>query len=407
MSGFPNALRPPLDGIRVVDLTRILSGPFCTMMLGDMGADVVKVEGVNDGDPIRDIGEQREGLSWYFASFNRNKRSITLDLRSPEGLAVLGELLAKADVLVENYKPGVLARMGFTESRLRELNPRLIITSINGYGSTGPYADRPAFDFVTQAMSGFMSVNGDPHGAPMRSGPPITDLVAGLYAAFGTVNALRARDLNGIGQRVEASMMGGIMSMFAFLAADHLATGKIPQRQGNDHPISSPYGIFSAADGDLAVAPSTEAVLRKFLAALDLSHLLSQPEFATNALRVKNRRAVHALVDDRLRQHPRAYWLRTLNDAGVPCGIVQDLHHALNDPQAQHQEWVIDVEHPGHGTVRMLGFATKLSDTPAAVRRPAPEHGAHSAEVLKEWGVRDARPRQSRDENRSSPSEAS
>jgi len=383
-----NTLRPPLDGIRVVDLTRILSGPFCTMMLGDMGADVVKIEGPNDGDPIRGIGEQRDGLSWYFASFNRNKRSITLDLRSDEGLAILEQLLSKADVLVENYKPGVLARMGFTAAKLDEINPRLIVASINGYGSTGPYADRPAFDFVTQAMSGFMSVNGDPDGSPMRSGPPVTDLVAGLYAAFGIVNALRARDLNGLGQRVEASMMGGIMSMFAYLAADHLATGKVPLRQGNDHPISSPYGIFSAADGDLAVAPSTEAVLRKFLAALDLSQLLDQPEFSTNALRVKNRRAIHALIDKRLGQNSQAHWLQALNEAGVPCGIVQDLHQALNDPQTKQQEWVIDVEHPGHGMVRMLGFATKLSATPATVRRPAPEHGAHSTEVLAEWGVR-------------------
>lgn len=399
-------LRAPLDGIRVVDLTRILSGPFCTMMLGDMGADVVKVEGPHDGDPIRNIGERREDLSWYFASFNRNKRSIALDLRSSEGLSILEKLLSRADVLVENFKPGVLARMGFTPAKLEKLNPRLIVASINGYGSTGPYADRPAFDFVTQAMSGFMSVNGDADGPPMRSGPPVTDLVAGLYAAFGIVNALRARDLNGVGQRVEASMMGGIMSMFAFLAADHLATGKVPLRQGNDHPISSPYGIFSAADGDVAIAPSTEAVLRKLLAALELSHLLERPEFATNALRVKNRRAIHALLDEKLSQRTQAHWLEMLNSAGVPCGIVQDIHQALNDPQTKQQEWVIDVEHPGHGAVRMLGFATKLSSTPASVRRPAPEHGAHSEEVLLEWGIRSGDADQKSHVEQAAPTEA-
>lgn len=384
------ALLAPLDGIKVVDLTRILSGPFCTMMLGDMGADVVKVEGPNDGDPIRGIGEIRNGISWYFASFNRNKRSIVLDLRSPSGLSTLAALLEKADVLVENFKPGVLDKMGFTDERLQSINPRLVVASINGYGSTGPYADRPAFDFVTQAMSGFMSVNGDPDGQAMRSGPPITDLVAGLYGAFGIVSALRARDLNGVGQRVESSMMGGIMSMFAYLAADYFASDRIPLRQGNDHPISSPYGIFSAADGDLAIAPSTDAVLRKFMSAIGLLHVLDRPEFATNTLRVNNRRAIHALVDEQLKLQPQSYWLRTLNDAGVPCGIVQDLNQALNDPQTIQQEWVMNVFHPDHGDVRMLGFATKLSGTPAAVRRCAPAHGAHTQEVLDEWQVSEA-----------------
>ena len=255
----------PLTGIRVIDLTRVLSGPFSTMLLADMGADVVKIE-TPQGDTVRGAGEVVAGLSWYFASFNRNKRSIVLDLRKDEGKAVLAKLLEGADVLVENFRPGVLAEMGFTQARLEEINPRLIVASINGYGSTGPYADRPSFDFIAQAMSGFMATTGEKDGAPMRAGAPITDLVAGLYCAFGVVNAIRARELTGRGQRVEAAMVNGMVSMLAYLASEYLSTGRTPQRNGNDHPIASPYGLFRAKDGDLAVAPATPEILARFMA---------------------------------------------------------------------------------------------------------------------------------------------
>jgi CoA:oxalate CoA-transferase len=375
----------PLSGIRVVDLTRILSGPFCTMMLADMGADVVKVEGPGDGDPIRNIGAVAEGLSWYFAAFNRNKRSIILDLRSEPGRATLSALLARADVLVENFRPGVLAKMGFDEATLGRINPRLIVASVNGYGSTGPYSQRPAFDFVIQAMSGFMSLNGERDGMPLRSGPPLTDLIAGLYAAFGIVNALRLRDKTGVGQRVEASMMAAIMSMFAYYASDHLASGELPVRTGNDHPIASPYGLFTASDGDIAVAPSTEAVLEKFMTSIELRHLLAEPRFATNALRVANRSELNVLINERLRSDTQAHWVEKLNAAGVPCGIVQNIAQALSDLQTVHQEMVIEVDHPGHGTVKMLGFPVKLSGTPCQVRYPAPEYGADTEDILREW----------------------
>lgn len=376
------ALRQPLDGIRVIDLTRILSGPFCTMLLGDMGADVIKVEEPQAGDPIRHIGEGAQGLSWYFASFNRNKRSMVLDLRVPAGLDALRGLLKTADVLVENYRPGVLGEMGLGPDQLRALNPRLVTASINGYGSTGPYAERPAFDFVIQAMSGFMSVNGQADGPALRSGIPVTDLVAGLYAAFGVVSALRARDLNGEGQRVEAPMMNSIMSLFAYLASDHLATGSLPARTGNDHPIASPYGLFHTADGDIAVAPSTDAILRRLMRALDLEHVLDDPRYATNSLRMGRRQELNRLIEAKLGADTRVNWVRRLNEAGVPCGLVQDIGEALSDPQAVHQEMVMEVPHPGHGTVRMLGFPVKLSGTPCRVRHPAPDHGQHTAEVL-------------------------
>lgn len=377
----------PLTGIRIVDLTRILSGPFCTMMLGDMGADVVKVEDPPGGDPVRDIGSGHNDLSWYFASFNRNKRSICLDLRSEEGREALRGLLSVADVLVENFRPGVLEKIGFGPEELEKINPRLIVASINGFGSTGPYADRPAFDFVVQAMSGFMSVTGERDGTPLRTGLPITDLVAGVYTAFGIVSALRARDLTNKGQRVEASMMNGIISMMAYLASEFLATGEVPTKQGNDHPITSPYGLFTTANGPIAVAPSTDAIMRKFLNELGLSELLEREEFSTNAQRLVNREALNRLICEKLADDTQENWVNRLNAQGVPCGVVQDIKQALHDPQVLHQEMVLNIDHPGRGLVKMLGFPVKLSETPCQVRRPAPELGAHAAEVFEEWNI--------------------
>jgi crotonobetainyl-CoA:carnitine CoA-transferase CaiB-like acyl-CoA transferase len=378
-------MNSPLSGVRVVDLTRILSGPFCTMLLGDMGADVVKVEPPGEGDPIRTQGKFMNGLSTYFAAFNRNKRSIVIDLRTGTGKERVMDLLRKADVLVENFRPGVLDAMGFTSERLEEINPRLIVASINGYGSSGPYAQRPAFDFIAQAMSGFMSLNGNPEDKPMRTGIPASDLLAGLYAAFGVVNALRARDMTGRGQRVEAAMVDSIMSLFAWYAADHLATGEPAKRSGNDHPITAPYGMFSASDGDIAVAPSTEAILDRFLGIIGLPDLRRDARFATNALRMKHRAALDDMINQRLRADTQASWVARLNAAGVPCGLVQSLPDALADPQTAHQDMVISVDHPGRGTVRMLGFPVKLSGTPCRVRYPAPEHGEHGAEVAADW----------------------
>jgi len=377
----------PLSGIRIVDLTRVLSGPFCTMLLADMGADVIKIEPPGSGDTVRGAGDQKSGMGWYFASFNRNKRSVAMDLRAKEGKEVLDRLIAEADVLVENFRPGVLAEMGLDQARLDELNPKLIVASINGYGSTGPYVDRPAFDFIAQAMSGFMAATGAPGGEPMRAAPPITDLIAGLYCAFGIVNALHARAKTGRGQRVEAAMVNGMVSMLAYLASEYFALGKEPERTGNDHPICAPYGLFSAQDGDIAVAPATKETLERFMRTIGLSELLERPEYKTMPQRHARRHELRGPINERLATDTQDNWITRLNAAGVPCGKVQTLGEVFNDPQIKAQDMVIDVDHGRYGTIRMVGFPVKLSDTPCEVRRPAPGLGEHTQEVLAEVGL--------------------
>ncbi|MCY4453157.1 MAG: CoA transferase [Immundisolibacterales bacterium] len=415
--------RPPpgaLAGVRVIDLTRVLAGPFCTQLLADMGADVVKIEGP-DGDLVRRTGTVRDGLSWYFAQFNRNKRSVVLDLYGEPGRSALADLLRTADVLVENYRPGVLAKMGFGPERIEAINPRLIVASVNGYGSTGPYAGRPSFDFIAQAMSGFMAVSGEPDGAPMRSGPPISDLVAGLYAAFGVVCALNARGTGGrgepaitentgeiasaevaegvreaggrsgpesagVGQYVETSLMGGLVSMLAYMSAEYFAIGERPVRTGNDHPIAAPYGLFEASDGHIAVAPPDDGFVRRFFRVIGLEALLERPEYATNEARRTRRGELADAINERTRSRTVDHWIERLNEGGCPCGRVMDLPDVFSDPQVLDQELVLDVPHPGAGTVRMTGFPVKLSATPCAVVRPAPRLGEHTAEVLAEIG---------------------
>jgi crotonobetainyl-CoA:carnitine CoA-transferase CaiB-like acyl-CoA transferase len=376
----------PLSGIRVVDLTRILAGPFCTMMLADMGAEVVKVETPGQGDPLRGQGVIRDGLSWYFAAFNRNKKSLTLNLRAEEGRAALARLIENSDVLVENYRPGVLAAMGFGEARLKALNPDLVTCSLSGFGTSGPYRDRPSFDFIAQAMSGFMSVTGEAGGGPLRAGPPIADLVAGLYGAIGVCASLVRKGRTGAGDRVGSSLNNGMISLLGFLAANHLATGEEPGRTGNDHAIVSPYGMFRTEDGEVTLAPSQEQSYQRLVDVLALQKLRGDPRFATNDLRVKNRAAMNAAIEARLVANTTAHWIEVLNAGGVPCGRVMGLAEMFADPQVIDQQMVVTQHHPGHGDVQMLGFPIKFAEAPCELRQPAPELGADTDAVLAELG---------------------
>lgn len=374
----------PLSGIRVVDLTRIIAGPFCTLLLADMGAEVIKIGPPGQGDPLRGQGVIVDGLSWYYASFNRNKKSMTVNLRSQEGKEILAELIRRSDVVVENFRPGVMAEMGFDYPRLKELKPDIVYCGITGFGKDGPYRDRPAFDFIAQAMSGLMSLNGREGEEPLRVSLPISDLVAGMYAAFGIVVALLHRERTGEGQEVQTSLVDGLISLFSYMSANFLASGQLPERTGNDHPIVAPYGLFRASDGDVAIAPSNDQIYERLLEALRLTHLKNAPDFATNDQRVKNRKKINAIVQEKIKEHSRDYWIEHLNRAGVPCGNIQDLREVFQDPQVLHQEMVMEVEQPGHGVIKMTGFPVKMGLTSCRVRLPAPRLGEHTGEIL-DW----------------------
>lgn len=376
----------PLSGIRVLDLTRIISGPYCTAMLADLGAEVIKIETPGEGDPVRRQGVVRDGLSWYFANYNRSKKSVTLDLYSETGKQILADLIASSDVLVDNYRPGVLDRMGFDAQRLQALRPGLIQCSINGFGATGPYRDRPAFDFIAQAMSGFMSLNGAESDPPMRAAPPISDLVAGLNAALGVVAALLRRERTGQGDALEVSLLGSMVGLLSFHASNYFADGAPPARTGNDHGIVAPYGLFETADGQVAVAPSNDAMYEKLIDALAMPELREHPDFQTNALRMRHRVALKAVVEARTRQHDSAYWIARLNQYGVPCGPVLGLREVFDDPQVVHQRMAVDVPHGGHGDVRMLNLPIRFRDADCPRHRAAPALGADTEEVLKQLG---------------------
>ena len=375
-----------LEGIRVVDLTRILSGPFCSMFLADMGAEVIKVETPGEGDPVRHQGEFRNGYSLYFASFNRNKRSITLDLRKDEGKEILRDLIRRADVVVNNYRPGVMDKMGFSRAALMKLKPDIISCHVTGFGLDGPYRDRPSFDFIAQAMSGFMSVNGTADGPPLRAAPPLADLIAGSYAAMGIAAALVRRERTGLGEEVATALTDSMTSMLAYLAAEYFGTGNQPKRTGNDHAIASPYGLFEASDGEVAIAPSNDSFYGKLLDALELSHLKEHPEFRTNADRFQRRKAINAEINARTRTQPVAHWITRLNAAGVPCGRVLSLAEVFDDPQTQHQQMRITIDHPQHGPLDVIGFPIKFSDDPCRVHRPPPVLGADTDAILAELG---------------------
>lgn len=380
-----------LKGVQVIDLTRIISGPFCTQLLADFGADVIKIE-TPSGDPLRQQGKGRNGLSWYFAGYNRNKMSVALDLRSKEGLEVLRDMIRGADVLVENYRAGVLGKMGLSDAALEELNPKLLVCHISGFGADGPYAQRPSFDFIAQAMSGFMSVNGDRDDDPQRSGLPISDLVAGLYAALGIsatlANATREQRRF---QSVDVGLTDSLISLLSYMASDTLAAGSPPERSGNDHPLVAPYGLFQTADKPIAIAPSNDMIYARLLKVLGREDLLNDPRFDTNEKRMADRAAVRAEIEPIFLTDSRAAWIDRLNEGGVPAGPVMSVPDVFRDPQVQHREMVVEVPHGEHGDVRMLGFPVKVKPDSCEIRRPAPELGEHSDAVLRALGYSDDR----------------
>jgi crotonobetainyl-CoA:carnitine CoA-transferase CaiB-like acyl-CoA transferase len=372
----------PLDGITVLDLTRVLSGPYCTMLLADMGARVIKIEQPGRGDDTRAWGPPfLEGESAYFLSINRNKQSVTLDFKHAEGRAVLDRLIAKSDVVVENFRPGTLTKLGFDYKTLAPTHPRLVYCSISGFGQTGPRTTEAGYDAVMQGEGGLMSITGAPDGPAVRLGVAIADVVSGMFGAYGVAMALLARERTGRGQEVDLAMLDSVAALLTYQAGNYFASGQVPARLGNRHPSIVPYETFAASDGDFVLAVGNDDQWRRFCAAAGLP---DDPRFATNRQRVAGYDEVRPFIADRLGTESRRHWIDRLTAAGVPCGSVRNLAELFADPQIHAREMIAQIEHATIGPLRMLGVPVKLSDTPGAIRTPPPRLGEHTEAVLQQ-----------------------
>ncbi len=385
-------MSPPLSSVRVLDLTRALSGPFCTMILGDLGADVVKVEPTPDGEMIRGWGPFHDGIGVFYLSVNRNKRSLAVDFRTGEGLALIRELALSADVLVENFKPGSTARMGLDYASLQAENPKLVYASITGFGDSGPYGTWPGFDQIAQGMSGLMSISGFPDGEPTRVGVPIGDMLAGMWAAVGVNAALAARAASGRGQKVDTSLLAALVGMLCVQGQRYLSLGEVPGRAGNDHPVLYPYGAFTAADGPINLAAPTQPMWAAVCRVLGLETLIEHPDFADNSARSANRDALRQRMNARLKTRTAIEWSRELIEAGIPAGPIYTLDQVFADPQVQHASMAETVEHPTIGPLRQLSSPLRMDGlTGGAVRMAPPLLGQHSRAVLADYGLDPAR----------------
>ncbi len=378
----------PLEGISVVDLTRFMAGPFGTAMLADYGADVLKVEPTGEGDGARAWGPPFVGgESVYFLSVNRNKRSLTLNLRHPEGVALFQRLADRADVVVENFTPGTMDRLGIGEAILRERNPRLIYCAISGFGQSGPYRDRPAFDLILQGMGGVMATTGEEGRAPVRVGIPIADIAGGMYAAYAIVLAVLARGRTGIGQVLDVSLMDAQIAWLSYYVGIYLASGEVPPRRGSAHATVVPYQAFACADGRyITLGTGTDRLFRQFCEVAGLA-LADDPRFRTNPDRIRHRAELIPLLEAAFRSRPAAAWLQVLGRAGVPCGPIATVDEIVRDPQVRAREMVVEIDHPSAGRIPIPGLPIKCSQTPGSIRRPPPRLGEHTAEVLAELGV--------------------
>jgi crotonobetainyl-CoA:carnitine CoA-transferase CaiB-like acyl-CoA transferase len=375
----------PLDGIRVIDLTRILAGPYCTQALADAGADVVKIEEPSKGDDTRGWGPPFvNGEAVYFLSVNRGKRGLTLNLKAAGGRDILWRLLETADVLVENFRPGTLDRLGFAWEQIRHRNPRLVYASVSGYGPDGPWGGRPGYDAVIQGEGGLMSLTGSPDGPPFRVGASIADVLAGMTAFQGIALALLRRQRTGEGGRVDVSLLESLLPTFAYHAST-ISGGKVPALVArNRHPSLAPYETFEAADGPIVLAVGSEGLWRSFCSSMGEPALAEDPRFRTNALRVSNYDALRAHLVARLKTRKVDEWLKDWEAAGIPCGRVRTVAEALDLPQVAARGLLVDVDHPVAGTGKYVGSPIHLSDAGRSSRRPPPTLGQHTEEVLSE-----------------------
>jgi succinate--hydroxymethylglutarate CoA-transferase len=373
----------PLAGIRVVDLTRILAGPLCTMMLGDMGADVIKVEPPDQGDDTRRWGPPFVGAeAAYFLGVNRNKRSLTLNMAVPAGQKILAGLIGKADVLIDNFRLGTLEKWGFGDAWFEQSAPRLIRCSITGYGSSGPKAALPGYDFVLQAESGLMSICGEPHGQPTKYGVAIVDVCTGMLASNAILAALNARGRTGKGQKIELSLYETSLTMLINVASNYLVAGRDGGRFGNGHPSIVPYTTYQAADAMMALAIGNERQFARAAEVLGHPEWAADDRFASNRARVENRDIIDGLINAALARDKAENWLNKLKAVGVPCGRINSVAEALDDAQTAARGMIETIDHPAIGPLKMLGIPFKFSDTACSVRRPPPLLGEHNDEIL-------------------------
>jgi crotonobetainyl-CoA:carnitine CoA-transferase CaiB-like acyl-CoA transferase len=375
----------PLDDLRVLDMTQVLAGPYCTMTLADMGADVIKVEGSDRS--ARSMGFPMQGEDGAaFVALNRNKRSFTVDLKDRDGRQALLDLVATADVFVENYRPGVTRRLGIDHETLRAVNPRLVYASISGFGQTGPYAARPGYDIILQGMSGIMSVTGTPGGPPMKAGLPVTDLAAGLVCANAVLVAVLARARTGEGQYIDTSLFDAAISMSVWESAQVWTTGEVPGPLGSAHRGAAPYQALRVADGYLTVAVNKQHFWTNFCAVIGRDDLRDDERFATNHARLSNLGQLVPELEAALAGRTVAEWVDTLLAANVPAGPILDYDQSLSDPHTLARGMVQELEHPVEGALRSLGIPAKLSATPGSLRTAAPLQGEHTEELLREMG---------------------
>ena len=377
----------PLAGVRVVDLTRVMVGPYCTMMLGDLGADVIKVEIPGRGDDTRHWGPPFvESESVYYLSVNRNKRSIALDLKQDAACAALWRLIAGADVLVENFSPGTLERLGFGYEAVRARNPTIVYAAISGFGQSGPDYRRTAYDLIVQGTSGMMSITGHPDGPPVRLGVPIADIGGGMFAAYAIVAALFDRERSGEGSYVDVTMLGGQVAMLTYQAGMYLSTGAVPGRLGNAHPMIAPYDTLRTADGYVNLAVGNDSLWQRLCAALELDALAADERFASNAGRSTHRAVLYATLEPCLAALSTAEVVRRLDAAGVPCGPIRDVAQAMDDPQTRAQDLILEAEHPTIGRLEVAGAPYHFDGEPVRARLAPPLLGQQTAEVLAEAG---------------------
>lgn len=376
-----------LEGVKVLDLSRTLAGPFCTMMLGDMGADIIKVEQPGSGDETRRFTPPTwNGESCYYLTSNRNKRSITVDIKSPKGKEIIYKLAEEADVVVENFRTGTMEKLGFGYEQLKEKNPRLIYCSISGFGRTGPKKDKPGYDLLLQGYSGLMSITGEPDQPPVKVGTSAVDLNTGMFAAFGIVTALFARQTSGKGQFIDASLLDSQVALLNYHGTNFFATGKPAARYGSGHPTIVPYQAFQAKDMDIILAVANDGLWVKCCRGFGWNDLLEDDRFKINDDRVANREVLVNIINERLGKMESAEIFDLMEKAGVPCGPIHTVEQVMTHPHVKAREMVLEIEHPNVKDLKVPGFPVKFSETPAKLRKHPPLLGEHTDEILQELG---------------------